>query len=493
MEKGDKKKTPKVKKEKKEKKPKEKKPKKEKQPKQKNIKQTNKQTVIVGTQDQGSKQTIIKREDVRPTTAISHTQEIILDTLMNTPLKQNITQQPYISITSKPKISTAPSASKMAPPVIIASPPAEVISKPVTKKILNPAPINVGTLPKITDLTFDQIDKMTKTQIFKNIGDFNLQQLKHVASILGLSQEGRGKMDILNTISNYTKAKVKESEDDMRELELRLEEKKKMIAEEAKQNIKDIEDVEGEEPEIIVVKRGKGRPRKVFEKIPVLEEKLDQEEEIVENFKSNVEETKNELELIRSTIINQDANLDTKEIISSIQIPMFSGNEESLDKTFRSYDDNAVNNTEPVDEVLDYIMGMRSSSQTGAEEATGEWLRSKVYESPLETGSSGKIFDSSLLVPGMQSNIPSSEFEYLRPADPVIREKLVKESKKAKDLKSDDLDDLENTEIYDLRKDFNIAQLRHIAENKGIRTSGLSKKDLLNRLEQNLTQYNLGI
>jgi hypothetical protein len=343
--------------------------------------------------------------------------------------------------------------------------------------------------PKITDLTFDQIDKMTKTQIFKNIGDFNLQQLKHVASILGLSQEGRGKMDILNTISNYTKAKVKESEDDMRELELRLEEKKKMIAEE----MEDIEDIEAEQPEIIVVKRGKGRPRKVFEKIPVLEEKLDQEEEIVENFKSNVEETKNELELIRSTIINQDANLDTKEIISSIQIPMFSGNEESLDKTFRSYDDNAVNNTEPVDEVLDYIMGMRSSSQTGAEEATGEWLRSKVYESPLETGSSGKIFDSSSLVPGMQSNIQSSAFEYLRPADPVIREKLVKESKKAKDLKSDDLDDLENSEIYDLRKDFNIAQLRHIAENKGIRTSNLNKKQLLEKLEENLTLYNLGI
>jgi hypothetical protein len=485
MEKGDKKKTPKVKKEKN---PKEKKQKKEKQPKQKNIKQTNKQTVIVGTQDQGSKQTIIKREDVRPTTAISHTQEIILDTLMNTPLRQNIT--PYTPITSKPKISTVPPASKMAPPVIIASPPAEVISKPVTKKILNPVSVSMATPPpKITDLTFDQIDKMTKTQIFKNIGDFNLQQLKHVASILGLSQEGRGKMDILNTISNYTKAKVKESEDDMRELELRLEEKKKMIAEE----MEDIEDIEAEQPEIIVVKRGKGRPRKVFEKIPVLEEKLDQEEEIVENFKSNVEETKNELELIRSTIINQDANLDTKEIISSIQIPMFSGNEESLDKTFRSYDDNAVNNTEPVDEVLDYIMGMRSSSQTGAEEATGEWLRSKVYESPLETGSSGKIFDSSSLVPGMQSNIQSSAFEYLRPADPVIREKLVKESKKAKDLKSDDLDDLENSEIYDLRKDFNIAQLRHIAENKGIRTSNLNKKQLLEKLEENLTLYNLGI
>jgi hypothetical protein len=273
-----------------------------------------------------------------------------------------------------------------------------------------------------------------------------------------------------------------------------------MIAEEAKQNIKDIkemediEDIEAEQPEIIVVKRGKGRPRKVFEKIPVLEEKLDQEEEIVENFKSNVEETKNELELIRSTIINQDANLDTKEIISSIQKPMFSGNEESLDKTFQSFEDNLINTTEPVDEVLDYIMGMRSSSQTGPEEATGEWLRSKVYESPFEIGSSGKIFDSSATsLTGLHSNIPSSEFEYLRPADPVIREKLVKESKKAKDLKSDDLDDLENTEIYDLRKDFNIAQLRHIAENKGIRTSNLNKKQLLDKLEENLTQYNLGI
>lgn len=465
MEKGDKKKTPKVKKEKK---PKEKKPKKEKQPKQKNIKQTNKQIVIVGTQDQGSKQTIIKREDVRPTTAISHTQEIILDTLMNTPLRQNITQQPYISITSKPKISPPP-ASKMPPRVASSltemQSEKEVISNPVI--IAPPRPKR----PK--DLTLDEIDKMTKTKIYGLLADFNLEQLKYIATKYKIDATGPTKMNILQAFDKDAKSKLKES---------------------VASSVASEQELEEIEPEIIIVKRGKGRPRKVFEKIPGLEKKLDQEEEIVENFKSNVEETKNELELIGSTIINQDANLDTKEIISSIQKPMFSGNEESLDKTFQSFEDNLINTTDPVDEVLDYIMGMRSSSQTGPEEATGEWLRSKVYESPLEIGSSGKIFESSASsLTGLQSNIPSSEFEYLRPADPVIREKLVKESKKAKDLKSDDLDDLENTEIYDLRKDFNIAQLRHIAENKGIRTSGLSKKDLLNRIEQNLTQYNLGI
>ena len=464
MEKGDKKKTPKVKKEKK---PKEKKPKKEKQPKQKNIKQTNKQTVIVGTQDQGSKQTIIKREDVRPTTAISHTQEIILDTLMNTPLRQNITQQPYISITSKPKIS------KM-PPRVVDSEKEEM--KSTSEVISNPVIIAPPRPKRPKDLTLDEIDKMTKTKIYDVLADFNLEQLKYIATKYKIDATGLTKMNILQAFDKDAKAKLKESV------------ASSLTGVQSEQELEEIE------PEIIIVKRGKGRPRKVFEKIPDLEEKLDQEEEIVENFKSNVEETKNELELIRSTIINQDANLDTKEIISSIQKPMFSGNEESLDKTFQSFEDNLINTTDPVDEVLDYIMGMRSSSQTGPEEATGEWLRSKVYESPFETGSFGKIFESSASsLTGLQSNIPSSEFEYLRPADPVIREKLVKESKKAKDLKSDDLDDLENTEIYDLRKDFNIAQLRHIAENKGIRTSNLNKKQLLDKLEQNLQQYNLGI
>jgi hypothetical protein len=254
----------------------------------------------------------------------------------------------------------------------------------------------------------------------------------------------------------------------------------------------DIEDIEAEQEEIIV-RKGRGRPRKVFEKIPDLENEIKQDKEIAEDFEANAEKTKNELELIKSKIINQDANLDTKEIISSVDIPMFSGNDENINDTFDAERDNAVNNTEPVDEVLDYIMGFRSSSQSGPEtaigrgKATGEWLKSKVYEEPVEEQTSS--------FQGMMPTKQSSEFEFVRPADPVKREQLVKEDKKAKDLKADDLDDLTNAEIYDLRKDFNLSQLRHIAENKGIKTSGaiLQKRDLLNRLEQYLTQSNLGI
>ena len=464
MEKGDKKKTPKVKKEKKEKKPK-----KEKQLKQKQKQTiTNKQTVIVGT-DQGSKQTIIKKEDARPTTAISHTEKIILDTLIDTPLRKNITTEPYISVAPTKKIIN---------PVSAPTAPSLLVQKPT----------------KITDLTFEEIDKMTKTQIFKNIGDFNFTQLKHVASILGLSQEGRGKMDILDTISKYAKSKVKQSEEEMVQLEIRIEEQRKMRKEKAKiEEMEDIEDIEAEQEEIIVVKKGRGRPRKIFEKLPDLENEIKQDKEIAEDFEANAEETKNELELIKSTIINQDANLDTKEIISSVNIPMFSGNDENINDTFDAERDNAVNNTEPVDEVLDYIMGFRSSSQSGPEsamgrgEATAEWFKSKVYEEPVEEQTSS--------FQGMMPIKQSSEFEFVRPADPVKREQLVKEDKKAKDLKAEDLDDLTNSEIYDLRKDFNLSQLRHIAENKGIKTSGviLQKRDLLNRLEQYLTQSNLGI